>query len=126
MDTNKFNKGKLYINDECIDIGNLIWHEHPDFKGVFLKHLIIGKNTKNCLSCHLVKINPNCGIGIHKHKGKTELHEIISGNGYCMIEQNKFDYQKGIIGFIPADKNHSVKSGDNGLLLLAKFFPALL
>jgi quercetin dioxygenase-like cupin family protein len=126
MDTNDFQKGKLYMNGEFVDIENLEWNEHPAFKGVFLKHIINGKNTNNCLSCHLVKINPGCEIGIHNHAGKTELHEIISGFGHCMIEQTKLDYQKGMIGFIPADKNHSVKAGNEGLFLLAKFFPALL
>jgi quercetin dioxygenase-like cupin family protein len=93
---------------------------------VFLKHLIKGKSTDNRLSCHLVKINPGCEIGIHNHVGKTELHEILSGFGHCMIEQKEFDYHKGVIGFIPADKNHSIKAENEGLFLLAKFFPALL
>ncbi len=126
MDTNAFNKGKLYINDKCIDVENLEWNEHAAFKGVFLKHIIKGESTDNKLSCHLVKINPGCEIGLHNHIGKTELHEILSGNGHCSIEQTNIDYKKGVVGFIPADKDHSVKAEDEGLLLLAKFFPALL
>jgi len=43
-----------------------------------------------------------------------------------MIEQKGFDYHKGVIGFIPADKAHSIKAENEGLFLLAKFFPALL
>jgi quercetin dioxygenase-like cupin family protein len=126
MDTNDFNEGKLYINGECIDVENLVWNEHPAFKGVFFKHVIKGESTDNRLSCHLVKINPGCEIGIHNHAGKTELHEIIGGFGHCMIEQTEIDYHKGVIAFIPADKNHSVKAENKGLFLLAKFFPALL
>lgn len=126
MDTNYFNKGKLYINDKCVDVGSLEWNEHPAFEGVFLKHIIKGENTNNSLSCHLVKINPYCKIGIHAHSGKTELHEILSGNGTCIIEQTTIFYKKGVVGFIPADLNHSVKAEKDGLLLLAKFFPALL
>ena len=42
------------------------------------------------------------------------------------IKQEKIDYHKGVIGFIPADKNHSVKAKDDGLFILAKFFPALI
>lgn len=126
MDANNFNKGKLYINRECIDVENLMWNEHSVFKGVFFKHIIKRESTNNRLSCHLVKINPNCEIGIRNHADKTELHEVISGLGHCMVEQTKFDYRKGVIGFIPADKNHSVKADKEGLLLLAKFFPALL
>ncbi len=126
MDTNYFDKGKIYINDKCVDVASLEWNEHPVFKGVFLKHIIKGENTNNRLSCHIVKIKPYCEIGIHNHNGITELHEIMSGNGTCNIEKNKYTYQKGVVGFIPADKNHSVKAEKEGLLLLAKFFPALL
>ncbi len=126
MEANQFEKGTLFINGENIKVENLEWHEHPIFKGVFLKHVIKGESTNNQLSCHLVKINPNCEIGLHNHVGKTELHEIIGGFGECDIEQKKLNYQKGITGFIPADKNHVVKAGDEGLFILAKFFPALL
>jgi quercetin dioxygenase-like cupin family protein len=126
METNIFDKGILYINRTCIDVDSLLWNEHSAFKGVFLKHIIKGENTDNRLSCHLVRINPGCEIGIHTLSGKTELHEIIHGSGICTIEQSKIDYHKGVIGFIPADRNHSVKAEQEGLFLLAKFFPALL
>ena len=126
MDTNEFQKGMLYINGECVNIENLPWHEHPSFKGVFLKHIIKGERTDNQLSCHLVKVNAGCAIGLHNHPEQTELHEIIEGYGECIIEQEKLNYQKGVTGFIPANKNHTVKAGDKGLFLFAKFFPALL
>lgn len=126
MDTHSFTRGKLYINDKCINVEELQWNEHPEFKGVFLKHLIKGEKTRDQLSCHLVKINANCEIGLHHHRGKTELHEVLDGAGICMIEQQKLNYQKGVTGFIPEDKNHIVKAGTEGLLLIAKFFPALL
>jgi len=121
-----FNKGKLYINGECVDIESLMWNEHPTDKGVFFKHIISGASTNSRLSYHLVKVNPDCEIDIHNHAGKTELHEIIGGRGHCMIEQEKIDYHKGVIGFIPADKNHLVKAEKEGLFILAKFFPALI
>ncbi len=126
MNTNIFDKGKLFINGECVDVHKLTWNEHSAFKGVFLKHVIKGESTDNRFSCHLVKINPGCEIGIHNHAGKTELHEVISGSGYCTIEQTKIEYREGVIGFISADKNHSVRAESEGLFLLAKFFPALL
>ena len=126
MNTNDFEKGILYINEKCIDVENLVWNEHSVFKGVFLKHIIKGEFTDNRLSCHFVKINPGCEIGIHSHAGKTELHEIISGYGHCIVGKTKFDYRKGIIGFIPADVDHYVIAENEGLFLLAKFFPALL
>ena len=126
MDKNDFSKGKLYINNKCINITDITWNEHPAYKGVFLKHVIKGENTNNRLSCHLVKIEPGCEIGIHNHVGKTELHEVVNGFGYCMLGQKKLNYQKGVTGIIPADSDHMIKAGDKGLFLLAKFFPALL
>jgi quercetin dioxygenase-like cupin family protein len=126
METNIFEKGILYINGTSIDFNSILWNEHSNFKGVFLKDIIQGESTGNRLSCHLVRINPGCEIGIHTHSGKTELHEIIQGSGICTIEQLKIEYHTGVIGFIPADKNHSIKAKQEGLFLLAKFFPALL
>lgn len=126
MEANNFNRGKLYINGECIDIDNLTWHEHPTDRGVFFKHIISGANTNKLLSYHLVKVNPDCEIDIHNHIGKTELHEIIGGCGHCMIGNEKIDYHKGVIGFIPEDKYHSVRAGKEELFILAKFFPALM
>jgi quercetin dioxygenase-like cupin family protein len=126
MESNIFDKGILSINGTTIDFESIPWNEHTDFKGVFLKHIIKGESTGNRLSCHLVRMNPGCEIGIHIHSGKTELHEIIQGSGICTIEQSKIEYHKGVIGFIPADKNHSITAEQEGLFLLAKFFPALL
>jgi quercetin dioxygenase-like cupin family protein len=126
MNENEINNGVLCIHGETLNIEEFTWNEHQAFKGVFLKHLITGETTDNQLSCHLVKINPDCTIGNHIHTGKTELHEIVSGSGQCFIEQTKYEYKKGVVGYIPADKNHSVIAGSEGLFLLAKFFPALL
>jgi len=94
MNTNYFNTGKLFLHGECVDIEKLVWNEHPTFKGVFLKHLIKGESTDNRLSCHIVKINPGCEIGLHNHVGKDELHEILDGHGHCMIEEMNILYKK--------------------------------
>jgi quercetin dioxygenase-like cupin family protein len=126
MDTNDLQKGTLYLNGECIDIEKLEWNAHPAFKGVYLKHLIKGESTGNQLSCHLVRIDPECEIGLHNHAGKSELHEVMDGFGECILEETTLQYRKGNVGFIPADKYHIVKAGRERLFLLAKFFPALL
>jgi len=126
METNYFEKGTLCIDGNHIAIEHLEWNEHPVFTGVFLKHVIKGEETNNQISCHLVKINPGCEIGLHNHAGKNELHEVIGGEGKCSIKNEEWEYQKGSVGLIPADEDHSVKAGNNGLFLLAKFFPALL
>jgi len=126
MNANGFDNGKVFINNACVDIEQIEWSAHPAFKGVYLKHIIKGESTENRLSCHLIKVEPGCEIGIHNHPGKTELHEVINGGGYCLLENKKLNYHKGVVGFIPADTGHSVRAGSEGLFLFAKFFPALL
>lgn len=126
MKKNRFNNGVLYVNNKKILTNDLEWNAHPKYKGVFLKHLILGNITNNEFSCHIVLIEPNCEIELHNHAGKTEVHEVIQGSGKCQLEENELDYKQGNIGFLPADKNHSVKAGGEGLLLIAIFFPALL
>jgi len=123
---NDFENGLINIADKVVKAEDLVWNNHPAYKGVALKHLITGKDTSNKFSCHFVKVEPGCEIGLHIHEGKTELHEIIAGSGFGYIEEKQFVYKPGIITLIPADKEHHVKAGENGLFIFAKFFPALV
>ncbi len=107
-------------------ISSISWNEHQSFKGVFLKHLIKGNETGGLLSCHLVKVNPGCTIDSHVHTGKLEVHEVIGGSGSCIIGGKVVAYQPGSVALIPADVNHRVEAGDDGIYILAKFSPALL
>jgi mannose-6-phosphate isomerase-like protein (cupin superfamily) len=126
MNSHPFENGNLLMPSSSIEIAKLPWNKHPTCRGVYLKHLITGEATGNRLSCHLVKIDPESEITVHSHEGKTELHEIIGGSGRGCIESREFDYTQGTIVVIPADKDHSLRAGQIGLLLLAKVFPALL
>jgi quercetin dioxygenase-like cupin family protein len=121
-----FEAGSLFINGKVVNIKSLVWNEHPAFKGVYLKHILKGEDTNNTLSCHLVKIDAGCEIGTHNHCGKTELHEVIFGHGKCFVGEKEIDYTTGKITVMPADINHKVTAGDEGLFLFAKFFPALV
>ncbi|MCX7710003.1 MAG: cupin domain-containing protein [Clostridia bacterium] len=105
---------------------SLSWVEHSTFKGVFLKHILKGEDTSGSLSCHLVKINPGCCIDRHVHQGKLEVHEVVSGKGTCSIAGKEIAYAPGSIALIPADTDHKVTAGEEGIFLLAKFSPALL
>jgi quercetin dioxygenase-like cupin family protein len=73
----------------------------------------------------LVKIEPNCEIGNHIHEGKSELHEVVCGEGTALVDGKNITYKTGVISLIPADISHSVKANTNGLILLAKFTPPL-
>ncbi len=117
--------GAVFYVDREEAISGKGWNAHPSYKGVSLKHLILGADTGNRLSCHIVKVEPNCILEEHIHDGKLELHEVIAGSGTCFLEGKAIVYQPGIISVIPANAKHKVVAGKDGLYLLAKFAPAL-
>lgn len=119
-------EGKILYVSKKKDIKDIPWEEHAKFKGVFLRHLIKGKDINNIFSAHLVKINPNCIIDSHCHENQIELHEVIEGLGEFILDNFTTLYRPGQMAVIPKGINHKVSAGENGLILLAKFFPALL
>jgi quercetin dioxygenase-like cupin family protein len=119
-------KGNLYLIESTEANRSKGWNPHPKYAGVSMKHIITGVQSDNKLSSHVVRIDPNCTLEEHFHEGKTELHEVISGNGYCMLNGEKINYQTGDCALIPENVPHLVKAGEEGLILLAKFIPALL
>ncbi|MBP2643797.1 MAG: cupin [Firmicutes bacterium] len=118
-------EGTIFGISDNTNVKDLMWHEHPLFKGVALKHLITGKNTEGKFSSHLVRVKSGCEIGKHVHNGKWELHEVIEGHGKCIIGNKEIDYYEGITTVIPSDIAHIVKAGEDDLYILAKFIPAL-
>ena len=104
----------------------LPWCPHPKFSGVFLKHLVTGKETGGRMSLHHVRIYPDCSIGDHTHAGQVEIHDVLSGDGTCMLEGKTIPYVPGVMGIMPADTVHRIDAGEKGLLLLATFSPPLV
>jgi Uncharacterized conserved protein, contains double-stranded beta-helix domain len=117
--------GNVYFADKQVVINDLVWNPHPIYKGVYLKHLIIGNDTENQLSCHIVKVDPNCILEPHLHDGKIEIHEVVAGSGTMFLDKKEINYTVGQICVIPANMQHSVVAGKDGLILFAKFTPAL-
>jgi len=105
---------------------SIAWTPHPTFAGVSMKHLVTGADTHGTSSVHLVKVNPGSCIGDHIHQGKTEIHQVVAGEGRCLLEERELAYAEGSLAVIPADRPHSVFAGESGLFLLAVFSPALL
>jgi len=93
---------------------------------VYLKHIIRGENTNGQLSSHMVRIDPGCTLETHIHAEQWELHEVIEGAGTCNLGGCSVSYGPGQMAVIPSGTLHAVTAGENGLVLLAKFFPALL
>jgi len=117
--------GNVYFIDKQASIKDLKWNPHPTYKGVYLKHLILGEETGNQVSCHIVKVEPNCILDTHQHDGKIEIHEVIDGNGIMFLDKKEIDYTIGQICVIHANTPHKVIAGKDGLILFAKFTPAL-
>ena len=115
----------IYFSDKQVKIDALAWNAHTTFKGVYLKHLILGEDSGNQLSCHIVKVEPNCILDTHQHEGKIEIHEVIGGNGTMFLDKKEINYTVGQICVIPANTPHKVVAGKDGLYLFAKFTPAL-
>ena len=102
------------------------WNAHPVFRGVWLKHLVLGKDTGGLLSCHLVRVEAGCEIGGHVHEGSVELHEVLCGRGACKVEGCETAYTPGVCLVVPMGATHRVAAFDADMHLLAKFAPALL
>ena len=60
-------------------------------------HLVTGEETNHQMSCHLVRVEPNCNLDTHIHGENLEIHEVIAGTGICYLENNKYEYAQGTI-----------------------------
>lgn len=87
--------GVIHFSDRTENISDVEWISHPEFKGVYLKHMIKGADTKGLFSSHLVKIDPDCCLETHCHESLLELHEVIEGNGSCRLMEDQFEYHPG-------------------------------
>ncbi|BAH74641.1 cupin domain-containing protein [Solidesulfovibrio magneticus] len=108
------------------DAEALPWQDHPAFAGVRLRHLVTAADTEGQLSCHIVRLAPGASLAGHVHDGQWELHEVVCGSGTAALAGRQTDYAPGVTAVIPRGTPHAVTAGDQGLCLLAKFFPALL
>ena len=105
---------------------DLPWNPHPKFAGVSLKHLAEGKDTGGRVSLHHVRIASGCSIGDHAHAGQVEIHDVLAGDGTCMLAGKEIPYAPGVMSIMPADTVHRIDAGAGGLLLLATFSPPLV
>lgn len=103
----------------------LPWIPSPKFEGVVMRNLLEGACTGGRLSAHLVRIEPGKAIGEHVHEGSLEIHEILEGSGVAAMPGEEREYRPGVVSLIPQGSPHEVRAGKDGLVLLAKFAPAL-
>jgi quercetin dioxygenase-like cupin family protein len=122
----KFDNGKYYTLGSEVDLSAIKWNKHAKFEGVEMKNLITGAQTGGAFSYHLIKIEPGKSIGNHSHATQVETHEVAVGKGVGTIGGEKYDYVPGTLALLPIGVEHSVDAGPDGVLLFAKFIPALL
>jgi mannose-6-phosphate isomerase-like protein (cupin superfamily) len=107
-------------------VREIAWNPHARFEGVSLKHVVRGTDTAGLLSCHVVRLDPGAVLDTHFHETQWELHEVVDGEGMFVLGLRETPYFPGRMAVIPKGAAHKVIAGKDGLLLLAKFFPALL
>ena len=116
-----FENGILTTEADSKNISTIAWNEHKDFPGVFLKNVVVGEMTNGLFTCHLVRIDPHCKIGLHTHPTSIELHEVVAGRGVCVTERGQTPYKPGNIAVLACNSPHEVQAGSEGLCLFAKF-----
>lgn len=102
------------------------WSPHSKWGGVFLKDLVTGKDTDGQISYHIVRITADCEVGDHDHKTQWEWNLIISGNGVFVIGDKEVTIEPGQTFVTPPGIHHIVSAGDEDLMVLAIFTPALV
>jgi quercetin dioxygenase-like cupin family protein len=108
------------------DVADKPWNAHPSYKGVALRHLLTGSETDDRFSSHMVRVDPGCCLEPHVHDGQWELHEVVEGSAEARVGEDVVTYVPGTSSAIPQSMRHSVTAGSDGVLLLAKFIPALV
>jgi quercetin dioxygenase-like cupin family protein len=119
-------EGKIVYTDKEFDVKDLAWNPHPNFSGVFLKHLVKGVSSDGKFSCHLIRIEDGFEIGEHVHDGKWEFINVVGGVGKGEIAGKKIVCELGVSMVVPENVKHRIVAGSGDVYLLAKFIPALL
>ena len=121
-----FQEMAIILPEGEVRADQLDWNPHPAFPGVWMKHLILGKDTGGHLSCHLVRIEQGNQIGSHVHEASLEVHEVLSGHGICRMVGRESAYSPGVCLIIPAGILHCVEAFGEDMHLVARFAPALM
>ena len=124
--TEMFEQGAVLFPDFETIAAEIPWSRHSKWDGVFLKDLVTGKETDGKLSYHLVKILKDCEVGDHDHATMWEWNLIIRGNGIFVLGDKEVTIDPGQTVVTPPGIHHIVSAGDDDLVLLAVFTPALV
>ena len=105
-----FEGGRVISPNKAIDAGKLPWSKHPEFEGVYMKHLVTSTDTAGAFSCHLVWISPGCTVAEHSHDGQWEFNEILEGTGAIVLAGKVYSCTPGDTCINPPTVPHSVSA----------------
>jgi len=117
--------GAVIFPGHTTDAADRPWRAPPGSNGVFLKDLATGEETGGKFSYHLVRIAKGCEVANHDHAIPWEWNTILRGNGTIILGDREIPVSAGQSCATPPTVPHAVRAGDEDLLLVALFIPAL-
>lgn len=70
----------------------------------------------------LMSLKPNEDIGLEKHN-VDQFFRVDSGSGEAIIDGHKYELKDGDAIIIPANSEHNITAGDEGLKLYTLYAP---
>ena len=120
-----FENGTLKLPEGEKTFADIPWTAHAAFDGVELKHIVTSADSGGAFSFHLIRVAPGKKIGEHTHDVQTETHEVICGGGTCINGDGEYAVSPGNVTIFRPKVPHQVLAGEEGIMVFAKFFPAL-
>ncbi|MDD4254006.1 MAG: cupin domain-containing protein [Methanofollis sp.] len=118
-----FENGAMLFPTHELEAKDAPWYQHPEWKGVFLKDLVLGNDTGDAFSYHLVRVQGGCEVGDHVHSDQWEWNAILRGSGVFVFDEKEIPFQPGYTFATPPGVRHMVSAGSEELMLLAVFIP---
>ncbi len=120
-----FEQGAVLFPDLEVRAAEKPWYAPPAWKGVFLKDLVTGKETGGTFSYHLMRVERNCEIPDHAHETQWSWNVVLGGAGTFVLGGRRVPVEVGQTFVTPPRVHHAVSAGDDEIVLLAIFAPAL-
>ena len=68
--------------------------------------------------CAIMRLQPGCEIGRHRHKGDGEVYYILSGHGKYLLDGKLVDIEPGDVLFCEDGEEHQVVNDTDEVLEL--------
>lgn len=120
-----FEQGVVLFPDIEVRAAEKQWYASPAWPGIFMKDLVTGKETGGAFSYHLMRVDRNHEIPDHAHETQWAWNVVLGGTGSFVLGGRQVPVEVGQTFVTPPRIHHAVSAGDDELLLLAIFVPAL-